>query len=533
MNLRATISFRLAVCLWPAVGGAKMTPAQTGQLPPPVAHAVDFKKEIQPILETSCVKCHGRGKDKGGFRIDDRETFLKGGDSGPAVVPGQSAESFLIELVMGFDSDSVMPKKGSRLKPEHIGLLRAWIDQGLKWDPAVSLGRVEARNLQPRRPEIPPGKNFSNPVDAFVDVYFQSHQFKWPETVGDRVFARRTYLDIIGLLPGPEELQVFSADKASDKRGRLVRKLLADQQNYAGHWLSFWNDLLRNDYKGSGYIDGGRKQITRWLYSALATNLPYDQFVAQLVNPAPGAEGFSKGILWRGAVNASQTPPMQAAQGVSQVFMGLNLKCASCHDSFVNDWQLSEAYALANVFADAPLEIAECDKPTGKRAPTKFLYPEFGAIDPAADKATRLQQLAAGVTSPKNGRFPRTLVNRVWGRFFGRALVEPVDDMEQAAWNSDVLDWLAEDFVAHGYDVKHLIAQIATSRAYQLPAVNPGDAAQDYVFRGPSVRRMTAEQVRDALTSLAGIGYSVPASPELELSAAVKEKFAAPVAPKW
>ncbi|MEO5803494.1 MAG: DUF1553 domain-containing protein, partial [Verrucomicrobiota bacterium] len=262
-------------------------------------------------------------------------------------------------------------------------------------------------------------------------------------------------------------------------------------------------------------------------------NLPYDQFVAQLVNPTADSEGFSKGIIWRGVVNASQTPQMQAAQNISQVFMGLNLKCASCHDSFVNDWQLSEAYALANVYADAPLEIAECDKPTGKKATTKFLYPEFGEINPDADKATRLKQLAECVTGGKNGRFPRTLVNRLWGKFFGRALVEPVDDMEQAAWNSDLLDWLAEDFVAHNYDVKHLLLQIVTSRAYQLPAVNVGEDLKNYVFRGPSVRRMTAEQFRDALTSLAGIGYSAPASAELELSDAVKNKFALPIIPKW
>src|SRR5262249_49095806 len=112
---------------------AKITPEQAAQLPPPTTHKVDFAKEIKPILETSCTKCHGRGKEKGGFKIDNRELFLKGGDSGPAVVVGKSQESLLIELVMGFDPDSVMPKKGSKLKPDQIALLRAWIDQGATW----------------------------------------------------------------------------------------------------------------------------------------------------------------------------------------------------------------------------------------------------------------------------------------------------------------------------------------------------------------------------------------------------------------
>jgi hypothetical protein len=161
-------------------------------------------------------------------------------------------------------------------------------------------------------------------------------------------------------------LKAFVSSKKSDKREALVRNLLSRNEAYAKNWLSFWNDLLRNDYQGTGYIDGGREQITRWLYSALLTNMPYDKFVAELISPSPASEGFSKGILWRGFVNASQMPQMQAAQNVSQVFMGVNLKCASCHDSFINDWQLSDAYGLANVFSDQPLEIYRCDVPTGQ-----------------------------------------------------------------------------------------------------------------------------------------------------------------------
>jgi hypothetical protein len=510
---------------------AEMTPEQVQQLPPAASHKIDFTKEIKPILEISCTKCHGRGKAKGDFRIDDRETFLKGGESGPAVIAGKSDQSKLIELVMGFDPDSIMPAKGSRLKPDQIGLLRAWIDQGVAWDKEVWLGKVEAKNLHPRLPATPASRKFSNPVDGLVDLYFKTNKVKWPETVNDRVFARRVYLDLIGLLPPAGDLEKFVSDRTRDKRGRLVEKLLSQNRDYAEHWLSFWNDMLRNDYKGTGYIDGGRKQITKWLYNSLLTNKPYDQFVAELVNPNSESEGFTKGIIWRGTVNASQIPPMQAAQTVSQVFMGINMKCASCHDSFVSDWQLSDSYGLANIFADETLEISQCDKPTGKTADSKFLYPEFGTIDPKADKPTRLKQLAACVTSPKNGRLSRTFVNRLWGRFMGHALVEPVDDMEQAAWNQDLLDWLAEDFVAHQYDVKHLLTQIVTARAYQLPAVDFRENEARYVFRGPAVRRMTAEQFRDALTAVTGVGYAAPVAPvEAE---DIGKKYNAPIPVKW
>ena len=135
--------------------------------------------------------------------------------------------------------------------------------------------------------------------------------------------------------------------------------------------------------------------------------------------------------------------------------------------------------------------MVHCDKPTGKQADLKFLYPELGAIDPKADKAARLKRLAEIITQRQDARLTRTLVNRLWQRFMGRGLIEPVDDMEKTAWNPDLLDWLAEDFAAHNYDVKHLIRQILTSRAYELPAVNLDEQhQQDYVFRGPAVRRL-------------------------------------------
>ena len=494
--------------------GAKLSPEQIEQLPPPTSRTVNFGKDIAPILDASCVKCHGRGRDKGDFQIDSRETLLRGGDSGPAVIAGDSAASLLIELVAGFDPDNVMPKKGTKLTRAQISLLRAWIDQGASWDAGVTFAKTEPHNLQARRAEIPPSRvKSTNPVDPFIETYFSAHQIKSPKPVDDRVYARRVYLDVIGLLPPPAELESFVADKSPDKRAELVRRLLNENESYALHWLSFWNDLLRNDYRGTGYIDGGRKQITQWLYSALETNLSYNQFVAQLVNPVPESEGFVKGIVWRGVVNASQTPQMQAAQNISQVFMGVNLKCASCHDSFVNDWTLADAYGLAGVFAEGPLEMVHCDKPTGKIAAPKFIYPQLGELAASTNRGDRLQQLAQLITQREDGRLPRTLVNRLWQRFFGYGLVEPLDDMEKPAWNADLLDWLAEDFADHGYDVKRTMELLLTSRAYQLPAV-PATESMDtaFTFRGPLVRRLSAEQFRDAIGTLTGITYARPAA---------------------
>jgi len=503
------LSLMLAACLHAA---AALSPAQIQQLPPPGSHPIDFQKEIKPILEDRCINCHGHGRAKGDFRMDSRQTLLKGGTTGPAVVEGQSAQSYLIELVAGVDPDNVMPKKGTKLTRQQVALLRAWIDQGAHWDESVSFARAEPLNLKPRRPALPKtGDKTANPIDQLLAPYYPAHHVKPGKPVGDRLFARRVYLDIVGLLPPTDELESFMASPDKDKRAKLVRRLLEDNVNYALNWLSFWNDLLRNDYQGTGYIDGGRKAISQWLYSALETNKPYDQFVAELVHPTPASEGFTKGIVWRGVVNASQKPHMQAAQNISQVFMGINLKCASCHDSFINDWTLADAYGMAGLYADGPLEMVLCDKPTGKTAPTKFIYQQLGDVQASTNKEVRLESLARLITRREDGRLTRTLVNRLWQKFYGRGLVEPVDDMEKPAWSADLLDWLAEDLADHGYDVKRLIEVMLTSNAYQLPAVAATEQTDPkFVFRGPEVRRLSAEQFRDAIGSVTGAWYPNP-----------------------
>jgi hypothetical protein len=339
-------------------------------------------------------------------------------------------------------------------------------------------------------------------VDRFLDVYFRALQFEPPPPVSDALFARRVYLDLWGLLPTPEQLDEFARDTRSDKRERLVDALLSNRRNYAEHWITFWNDLLRND-EGVVY-HGTRESITKWLVKALQDNLAYDKFVSALLNPAAESDpkGFLTGVNWRGDVSASQTAPMQAAQNSAQVFLGVNLKCNSCHDSFISHWKLKDAYGLASFFAPEDLEMYRCDVKTGAKSEPQFLFPELGRVPPGATLEERHAQAARLFTARENGRFARTLVNRIWDRLFGRGLVPTVDDMERESWNSDLLDWLAADFIDHDYDIQHLLRRIMTSQAYQLPAVDAPSGK--YVFRGPLFRRLTAEQFVDAISSITG-----------------------------
>ena len=510
----------LLVVLW-------LTPAAFATESVAAGRQVDFHREVLPILARHCARCHTAGKHEGGLSIESRAKLLAGGDSGPVVVAGKSDQSLLLELVSSNDPEKVMPAEGRRLSADEIATLRGWIDQGLSWEDGLSLSAFPTAPWELRSVELPPAKPgaaaSANPIDRLLAPYFEHHHITPPPAVSDRLFARRAYLDLVGLTPGVAELTAFEKDAAPDKRVELTRRLLASRDQYAIHWLSFWNDALRNDYKGPGYIDGGRQQISGWLYKALAENKPYDRFVHELVAPPGGdSAGFVKGIVWRGVVNSSQRPEMQAAQHVSQVFLGINLKCASCHDSFVSEWKLDDAYALASVFAEKPLEVHRCDAPLKRTVEPRFLIRRaaettggsrpplaketLGTIDPKAPLAVRRKQLADILVSPQDGRLARTIVNRLWARLMGRGLVEPVDAMDSPPWSADLLDYLATDLVEHKYDVQHTLELIVTSQAYQMPSVGaPSATEKDYIFRGPLVRRLSAEQFIDAVSTITGV----------------------------
>ncbi|KAB2675409.1 MAG: DUF1549 domain-containing protein [Verrucomicrobia bacterium] len=472
------------------------------------APSVDFDHDIVPLLRKHCAECHAGDKQKGGLSLNTRETLMKGGEDGPVVKTGDAAHSPLIEAVLAVDPDKRMPPKGPALEPGEVARLRAWIDGGVVWTEGFAFKKPAYEPpLRPRRPVLPAvHRGRTNLVDRILDAQLARSRQARPASIDDATFARRVHLDLVGLLPKPEALAAFLADRRPDKRARLVDGLLANDVGYAEHWLSFWNDLLRNDYAGTGYIDGGRKGIATWLYRSLLENKPYDQFARELVSPGAESEGFSRGIQWRGAVSAGQAVPVQFAQSVGQTFLGINLKCASCHDSFVDRWKLQEAYGLAAIYADKPLELHRCDKPTGKMATPAWLFPEIGQIDPTKPAPERLAALARLLTHPDNGRFTRTIVNRLWHRLMGRGIVHPVDAMQTAPWNADLLDALAVDLADHRYDLKSTLALICKSAAYQSRAEvrRAGQDDHGYHYAGPRSKRLTAEQFIDALWQITG-----------------------------
>ncbi|MGK6350043.1 DUF1549 domain-containing protein [Parapedobacter sp. DT-150] len=469
------------------------------------------------ILAHHCYQCHSSDKSEGKLRLDDKELVFKGGESGPVIQPGDAQKSELIRRVtLPAGHKEAMPGKGKPLGEQDIEVLKLWINKGAPWPDGAAKGIFREAKLAPRKPELPAAVDgLSNPIDLWVNAYFEKKGVEWQSVVDDRTFLRRVFFDIIGLPPTPEELQQFEADTLGDKRNRIIETLLAKNDDYATHWTTFWNDLLRNDYSGTGYITNGRFNISDWLYRSLASNKPYKQFVMELLDPDESSKGFIKGIEWRGAVNSSQTTAMQAAQNVSQALLGLNLKCASCHDSFVSNWKLDDAYAFANIFSEKPLEINRCDIPTGKMADTRMLWQELGRISKEATVKQKSAELAESLTKPENGRLYRTVVNRIWAQLMGRGIVAPTDEMDKEPWSDDLLDWLAVYFVEGGYDIKQLIYLITTSKIYQQPSMsieNPEVInSPKFVFTGMLKRKLTAEQFADAVSTVVHPVYPISA----------------------
>jgi hypothetical protein len=516
----------VAMCLWL---GAML--AATQAQPPDAAGSqavrnppatIDYQQQVHTILAANCLPCHSAERRSGGLSLAVYADALEGGRNGAAVRPGDSAGSLLVQRITGAVAPS-MPLGKPPLSAGEIATIRTWIDEGVretirsaaarpKWEAPLALGR-------PAVPDVV-WNGWGAPIDRIVAAYLMERGLPEPELISDALFARRAYLDIWGLLPPPPELQAFAADQRSDKRARLVSRLLADNDKYAEHWISFWNDLLRNDEGVNYYSEtASRKSITDWLLPALRSDVPYNVFVERLLNPTrpDDPDGFLIGVNWRGEVSASQTPALQAAQNTAQIFLGINLKCNSCHDSFISRWKLKDAYGLASFFSsDDRLRLYRCDVAQDQYAEPVFLYPELNRTPPSNALRDRRATAAAIFTDPRNGRLPRTIVNRVWQRVLGHGIVENPDEMDGEPWSPALLDWLAGDFVDHNYDLKHLLATIVSSRTYQMAAVpRVGEQPRGYVFRGPKIRRLTAEQFADAVAAVTGDWnvYQPPAPP--------------------
>ena len=371
-------------------------------------------------------------------------------------------------------------------------------------------------------------------IDELVAAKWKRMKILPSETCTDAEFLRRAYLDLTGLPPTSDETRAFMADAAEPraKREALVAKLIGSDP-YVEHWTNKWGDLLQVNRKF--LASEGAVALRAWIRGEVAKNVPYDQFVRKIV----AADGSNKDVPAASYFKILRDPA-SITENTTHLFLGVRFNCTKCHDHPFEKWTQDQYYETAAFFARTALKgdpqsqgkniggtAVEGAKPlyeivyektdgevtherTSKVTPPKFPY---DCKFEAPEKATRRQQFAAWLTSADNVYFARSYVNRLWGYLFGVGIIEPIDDIRAGnpASNPKLLDYLTEEFVKSGFDTRHVMKLIATSRTYQLSVVSNEWNRDDRVnYSHALARRLQAEVLYDAVHAVMGSVTKAP-----------------------
>lgn len=327
----------------------------------------------------------------------------------------------------------------------------------------------------------------------------------------DATFLRRVFLDTIGTLPTSAEARRFLADTAPDKRQRLVTELLG-RREYADYWAQRWCDLLQVDK--DTIAPQGAVSMMRWVRQQIERNVPYDQFVRAILTVQGSTFGDSPAAFFQ-----VQSDPEKSARAVSQLFLGVRIECAQCHHHPFERWDQHDYYALAGFFTGigrtpvpgGGLKIVAKEGSELKHPRTGQPVPPAGLGAAPAELALtgdRRRVLAAWATSPENPFLTRTIVNRLWGHYFGRGLVEPIDDLRATnpASNEPLLDALAEHLISLRYNLRAFTQTLLDSHLYQLSTeVNDSNQLDEQNYSHASWKPMPAEVLLDAVSQATGV----------------------------
>ena len=380
----------------------------------------------------------------------------------------------------------------------------------------------------PTRTDVPPAvvsakspmPAAGNYLDALIDAKLKKLRVRPSSLADNETFLRRVYIDVIGLVPTRAEYERFMSDKAPDKRERLVDELLG-RKEFVELWVLKWAELLQIHTSDKVSYKATLLYYS-WLQSQLANNVPVDAIVRQLL----ASRG---GTFKEPATNyyQTETETLKVAENVAQVFTGMRIQCAQCHNHPFDRWTQDDYYGFAAFFsqigrkpAEDPRETivfnsgqGEVNHPVGGRV----MKPKFlGGDSPNCTGRDRREVLAQWLTSPGNPYFARNLSNIVWAQFFGRGIIEPVDDVRisNPASNPELLDELGRRFVGYRYDFKKLVRDICTSRTYQL-ASETNDSNQEDLrnFSHAALRRIKAETLSDCIDLVTETKQKFPGLP--------------------
>jgi cytochrome c553 len=449
-----------------------------------------FEKNVRPVLAGVCVRCHGPQKASGGLRLDSRQALIKGGDSGPVVMPGRPEQSLLLDAVRRKKGVHPMPPGKEPLPAAAVADLQRWIAGGAPWPVDIAVTTERHWAFEPVRPVHPPAATGANPIDAFLAVKHNQKELTPTPPADRRTLMRRVTFDLIGLPPRPDDVQAFVDDPAPDAFRRVVDRLLASPQ-YGEKWGRHWLDVVRYADTAGETADFPVPDAWRYRNYVIASfnaDKPYDQFLREqiagdlLAARLPAGtppERFNELVIATGYIAIARRFGFDISHDhfltiedtidtLGKSVLGLTIGCARCHDHKYDPITTQDYYALYGVFESTRYPFSACEKdkrprdlvplaPAGKpgagtayavaegsphnvrqhlrgdpespgnEVPRRFLQMFGGQLVPAGAGSGRLQ-LAEWLRDPNNPLTARVMVNRIWQGHFGAGLVRTAND---------------------------------------------------------------------------------------------------------
>ncbi|MFV0445466.1 MAG: DUF1553 domain-containing protein [Planctomycetaceae bacterium] len=409
------------------------------------------------------------------------------------------------------------------------------------WDQRHAYARKHAGPEIPVPPALQDDARPVGEIDRFINAKLAERKIDPKPLTDDFAFLRRVTLDLTGVIPTAKEIEAFLAAPAATRRAAAIERLI-NSPAWADHWVGYWQDVLAEN-PGLTKPELNNSGPFRWyLYEAFCDGKPMDRFVTELLMMEGSAlEGGPAGF----SIASQNDVPMAAkAHVVGTAFLGVEMKCARCHDAPNHDLTQRDLFSLAAMLKReeqpipqtssipatpeqlARMQVRVTLKP-GEKIKPDWPFVEFVSLESDDGKSTTSTtpfilppelmrepndtraSLAAQITSPYNTRFAKVVANRLWKRYLGQGFIEPVDDWEGATCEyPELLDWLARELVTHDYDLKHVARLILNSEAYQRQSVGPEDSREAMdLIAGPRRRKLTGEQLADSLYHLAGKDY--------------------------
>ncbi len=477
-----------------------------------------FERDVLPVLTKQCLGCHGGLRQKGGLDMRTIPLMLKGGESGPAIKAGDPSASVAWKKIAADE----MPPNEKKLSNTEKEAIKQWIATGL---PTVSQKQKNVDPLLPAKTKHEP-RQVAAAIDQHVDRALTAAKLKPLPRGDDAEFLRRVYIDLTGRVPTAEEVIAFLDGKDTDKRAKLIDSLLAKPE-FGEQLGRTWRDWicppeLPSDANGGKQPNTEAQNLGKWLGTRFAAGDSWDKITRDILTVDGEIKNKPQVIFFGLVGEGGKVSPAGSIRAVGSLFMGVQLQCAECHDDPYRAWAQREYWGLAAFFSKtdgnfSKISETPATKNTAQITIPKTAFKNSGTNIPAAFLAGKISgpekdgalrsQFVDWLSAKDNPYFARSFANRLWFYFFSRGIVHPVDDFRELNPPSHpgLMRLLENEFVASGYDVKHLIRCVCNSEAYQRTSRVTPDVNEQTIgsltaaFGRMPLRVMTADALYESL----------------------------------